>query len=87
MHQKSRQVRKIKPSPKRGIAASQQEDHPAGLWMDPEIFARMNGRTSGDPRKETFEVSNRYLQLAALVLGPEEDKKSRPAKAKKAKHS
>jgi hypothetical protein len=87
MPQKSSPVKKIKPTPKKGIAASQQEDHPAGLWMDPEIFARMNGRTSSDPRKETFEVSNRYLQLAALVLGPEEDKKNRSAKAKKAKHS
>jgi hypothetical protein len=55
--------------------------------MDPEAIARMNGRTSSDPRKETFEVSNRYLQLAALVLGPEEEKKTRSGKSKKAKHS
>jgi hypothetical protein len=87
MTRQSRPARKINPRPKKGIAAAQREDHPAGLWMDPEIFARMNGRSSADPREETFEVSNRYLQLAALVLGSDgEEKKSRPSKAKKAKH-
>ena len=80
-------VRKVKPTPKKGIAVSHEEDHPAGLWMDPEIFARMNGRTAADPRRETFEVSNRYLQLASLVLGPEEEKKTRPGRSKRAKRS
>ena len=55
--------------------------------MDPEAFARMNGRITRDPRKETFEVSNRYLELAALVLGPEEEKKANSAKSKKSKTS
>ena len=55
--------------------------------MDPEAFARMNGRISSDPRKERFEVSNRYLELAALVLGPEEERKPRSGRPKKAKHS
>jgi len=87
MTSKGKPVRKVKPTPKKGIAVSQDEDHPAGLWMDPEAFARMNGRTSSDSRKETFEVSNRYLQLAALVLGPQSEKKTRSAKSKKAKHS
>lgn len=80
-------VKKVKPTPKKGIAVSDEEDYPAGLWMDPEIFARMNGRAAADPRRETFEVSNRYLQLASLVLGPEEDKKARPSRSKKAKRS
>jgi len=87
MTSKGKQVKKVKPTPKKGIAVSHKEDHPAGLWMDPEAFARMNGRTSSDPRKETFEVSNRYLQLAALVLGPEDEKRLRSAKGKKAKRS
>lgn len=90
MASKRNPVKKVKPTPKKGIAVSHQEDHPAGLWMDPEVFARMNGRTSSDPRKETFEVSNRYLQLAALVLGPEEEKKRAPRsnpRTKKGKRS
>lgn len=91
MARKRNSVKKVKPTPKKGIAVSHQEDHPAGLWMDPEIFARMNGRTSSDPRREIFEVSSRYLQLAALVLGPEEEKKARASRSnprtKKAKHS
>lgn len=86
MTPKSR-VKKVRPTPKKGIAVSHEEDHPAGLWMDPEAFARMNGRITRDPRKETFEVSNRYLELAALVLGPEEEKKANSAKSKKSKTS
>ena len=80
-------VKKVKPTPKKGIAVSREEDHPAGLWMDPEIFAPMNGRAAADPRRETFEVSNRYLQLASLVLGPEEDKKARLSRSRKTKRS
>ena len=87
MTSKGKSVQKVKPTPKKGIAVSHEEDHPAGLWMDPEAFARMNGRASADPRKETFEVSNRYLRLAALVLGPQSEKRTRPAKSKKAKHA
>ena len=55
--------------------------------MNPEAFARMNGRIRSDPRKETFEVSNRYLELAALVLGPEEERRAHSAKSKRSKTS
>lgn len=78
-------VKKVRPTPKKGIAVSREEDHRVGLWMDPEAFARMNGRITSDPRKETFEVSKCYLELAALVLGLEVEKKARSATSKESR--
>lgn len=75
MASKRKSVKKVRPTPKKGIAVSHEEDHPAGLWMDPDAFSRMNGRVSADPRRETFEVSNRYLELAAMVLDTKQPKK------------
>jgi hypothetical protein len=86
MTPKSR-VKKVRPTPKKSIAVSHEEDHPAALVDGSGSFARMNGRIRSDPLKETFEVSNRYLELAALVLGPEEEEKAHSAKSKKSKTS
>jgi len=54
--------------------------HLEGLWIDSEAFARMDGRVR-DPAKELFGFSKRYMELAALVLDPEE-KNAPPAKKK-----
>ena len=84
MAQERKSVQKVKPTPKRGIAVSHEEDHPAGLWMDPEAFGPMNGRVSTSLRRETFEVSNRYLELAAMVSDANQPKKRPRSESKKA---
>ena len=50
-----------------------------------EAFSRMNGSVASDPHRETFELSSRYLELAAMVLDIKAPKKARASSGKNRK--
>ena len=51
------------------------EEHPTGLWVDADVFARLRSGNGETLKKETFSATQRYLDLAALVLDGKKDRK------------
>ena len=56
----------------------EKEDHPTGLWVDADVFARIRSGNGETLRKETFSATQHYLDLAALVLDGKKDRKKKP---------
>jgi hypothetical protein len=73
-------VKKAKPRPKRTILEAV-DDHPVGLWVDRELLRR-HTQQQQTPRTiihgNSEAAGNRYLELADLVLGNKQKKKSPP---------
>jgi hypothetical protein len=73
-------VKKAKPHPKRTILEAI-DDHPVGLWVDKELL-RKHTQQQQTPRTiihgNSEAAGNRYLELADLVLGNKQKKKSPP---------
>jgi hypothetical protein len=53
----------------------EKEDHPTGLWVDVDVFARLRSGSGETIKKETFSATQHYLDLAALVLDGKKDRK------------
>ena len=51
------------------------EEHPTGLWVDADVFARLRSGSGEKLKKETFSATQHYLDLAALVLDGKKDRK------------
>src|SRR5262249_19355383 len=52
-------------------------DHPTGLWVDADVFARLRSGNSETLKRETFSPTQHYLDLAALVLDGKKDRKKK----------
>ncbi len=75
MTKKIKHIKKQKADPKRAFA-NPAESHPAGIWVDSNLMARL--RTDNHAHKrELFEASQRYLELASIAL---DEKKKEPHK-------
>ena len=55
----------------------EKEEHPTGLWVDADVFARLRSGNGETLKKETFSATQHYLDLAALVLDGKKDRKKR----------
>jgi|SRR5215468_2270375 len=55
----------------------EKEEHPTGLWVDADVFARLRSGNSDKLKKETFSATQHYLDLAALVLDGKKDRKKK----------
>ena len=53
------------------------EEHPTGLWVDANVFARLRSGNGETLKKETFSATQHYLDLAALVLDGKKERKKR----------
>jgi hypothetical protein len=53
------------------------EEHPTGLWVDADVFARLRSGNGETLKKETFSATQHYLDLAALVLDGKKERKKR----------
>lgn len=53
------------------------EEHPTGLWVDADVFARLRSGSSDNLKKETFSATQHYLDLAALVLDGKKERKKK----------
>jgi len=53
----------------------EKEDHPTGLWVDADAFARIRSGSRETIKKETFSATQHYLDLAALVLDGKKERK------------
>ena len=53
----------------------EKEEHPTGLWVDADVFARLRSGNGETLKKETFSATQHYLDLAALVLDGKKDRK------------
>ncbi|HEX6466651.1 MAG TPA: hypothetical protein VFZ99_05050 [Terriglobales bacterium] len=71
----SKRVKKHKPDPKQAFA-NPAESHPAGLWVDSNLMARLR-TTNQAEKKQLFEASQRYLELASLALDEKKDEKKK----------
>jgi hypothetical protein len=58
-------------------ARIEKEDHPTGLWVDADVFARLRSGSGETLKKETFSATQHYLDLAALVLDGKKDRKKK----------
>lgn len=56
----------------------EKEEHPTGLWVDADVFARLRSGNGETLKKETFSATQHYLDLAALVLDGKKDRKKKP---------
>jgi hypothetical protein len=54
-------------------------EHPTGLWVDADVFARLRSGNGETLKKETFSATQHYLDLAALVLDGKKDRKKKSA--------
>jgi hypothetical protein len=55
----------------------EKEEHPTGLWVDADVFARLRSGSGEKLKKETFSATQHYLDLAALVLDGKKDRKKK----------
>ena len=55
----------------------EKEEHPTGLWVDADVFARLRSGNGETLKKETFSATQHYLDLAALVLDGKKDRKKK----------
>ena len=55
----------------------EKEEHPTGLWVDADVFARLRSGGSDKLKKETFSATQHYLDLAALVLDGKKDRRKK----------
>ena len=58
-------------------AHMEMEEHPTGLWVDADVFARLRSGNNETLKKETFSATQHYLDLAALVLDGKKDRKKK----------
>src|SRR5919201_1612414 len=69
---------KVKGSKVNGTRAHvEKEEHPTGLWVDADVFARLRSGNGETLKKETFSATQHYLDLAALVLDGKKDRKKK----------
>jgi hypothetical protein len=58
-------------------ARVKKEEHPTGLWVDADVFARLRSGNGESIKKETFSATQHYLDLAALVLDGKKERKKK----------
>jgi hypothetical protein len=61
----------------RARARAKKEEHPTGLWVDADVFARLRSGNGESVKKETFSATQHYLDLAALVLDGKKERKKK----------
>jgi hypothetical protein len=72
----SPQVIKTPAQPKRSIDAPE-DDHPIGLWIDKDLLYQQTQRAQKPAVPSTPGESNRYLELADLVLRRDDAQKQK----------